>query len=76
MAKDSLLAVAKTYLQLLREHIEKEDEVLFRIADEVIPPDEQKALLRAFAEHEAKEVGHGVHEKYLKLVEELERSLP
>ncbi len=63
---------ANAYLRLLREHIQKEDEVLFRIADDVIPADEQKELLRSFEEHEVKEMGSGVHEKYLKLVEELE----
>jgi len=70
-AKESLLNSARAYLRLLREHIQKEDEVLFRIADDVIPADEQKALLVSFEEHEAKEMG-GVHEKYLKLAEELE----
>jgi hypothetical protein len=38
----------------------------------VIPADQQKALLRSFEEHEAKDMGEGVHEKYLKIVEELE----
>ena len=71
-AKEILIDKAKAYLQLLKEHIQKEDEVLFRIADDVIPADEQKQLLRSFEEHEAKEMGTGVHEKYLKLVEELE----
>jgi hemerythrin-like domain-containing protein len=75
-AKDTLLKNARAYLRLLREHIQKEDEILFRIADDVIPPDEQKELLRSFEEHEAKEMGTGVHEKYLKLVEELERHCP
>jgi hemerythrin-like domain-containing protein len=75
-AKDTLLENAKAYLRLLREHIQKEDEILFRIADDVIPPDEQKELLRSFEQHEAKEMGTGVHEKYLKLVEELETHCP
>jgi len=71
-AKEILVNKAKAYLRLLKEHIQKEDEILFRIADDVIPADEQKALLRSFEEHEAREIGEGVHEKYLKLVEELE----
>jgi hemerythrin-like domain-containing protein len=72
VAKEILVDKAKAYLRLLREHIQKEDEILFRIADDVIPADEQKVLLRSFEEHEAKEIGEGVHEKYLKIVEELE----
>ena len=71
-AKEILVDKAKTYLRLLKEHIQKEDEILFKIADDVISPDEQKQLLRSFEEHEAKEIGEGVHEKYLKIVEELE----
>ena len=72
VAKEILVDKAKAYVRLLREHIQKEDAILFKIADDVIPADEQKALLRSFEEHEAKEIGEGVHEKYLKLVEELE----
>jgi hemerythrin-like domain-containing protein len=55
----------------LREHIQKEDDILFRMADEVIPVDEQRQLLKRFEDHEAEEIGEGVHEKYLKLAEEL-----
>jgi hemerythrin-like domain-containing protein len=72
VAKEILIDKAKAYVRLLKDHIKKEDEILFRIADDVIPADVQKALLRSFEEHEAKEIGEGVHEKYLKLVEELE----
>jgi len=71
-AEKTLVENAKAYLRLLRGHIEDEGKVLFRIADAVIPADEQKELLRTFEEHEAKEMGEGVHEKYLKLLEELE----
>jgi len=74
-AKEILVDNAKAYLRLLREHIQKEDEVLFRIADDVIPADEQKELLRSFEEHEANEMGAGVHEKYLRIVEELETTM-
>lgn len=74
-AKEILVDKAKVYLRLLKEHIQKEDEVLFRIADDVIPADEQKALLRSFEEHEVKEMGSGIHEKYLKIAEELEAKI-
>lgn len=71
-AKEILIDKARAYLRLLREHIQKEDEVLFKIADDVISPDEQKRLLRAFDNYEATEMRAGVHEKYLKIAEELE----
>lgn len=75
VAKEILIDKAKAYLRLLKEHIQKEDEVLFRIADDIISLDEQKQLLRSFEEHEAKEIGEGVHEKYLKIAEELEAKM-
>lgn len=74
-AQTALCDNAKQYLRLLREHIQKEDDILFRMADEVIPADEQKQLLEKFETHEAEEVGTGVHEKYLKIVEELESAV-
>ncbi len=63
---------ARAYVRLLREHIQKEDEILFQMADDVLTQEEQKHLLRQFEEHEAKEIGTGVHEKYLKVAQELE----
>lgn len=74
-AKGALVDNARAYLRLLKEHIQKEDEILFRIADEAIPLAEQRELLRTFEEHEAKEMGAGVHEKYLTIAEELEASM-
>lgn len=70
-AQNALFENARSYLRLLREHIQKEDDILFRMADEVIPADEQKQLLKRFEVHEAEEMGAGAHEKYLKLAEEL-----
>ena len=64
---------ARAYLRLLREHIRKEDEVLFQMADEALSPEEQKELVQEFEKHETEEIGAGVHEKYLKIAEELER---
>lgn len=70
-----LLNHARAYLTLLREHIQKEDDILFRMADEVIPQDEQRQLLRRFEAHEAEEMGAGAHEKYLNIARELESAM-
>ena len=67
-----LLSHASAYLALLREHIQKEDDVLFRMADEVIPDGEQKEMLKRFEAHEAEEMGSGAHEKYLGIAQRLE----
>lgn len=71
-ATPALVENAGAYLRLLRQHINKEDNILFEMADEALTPEEQKELLREFEEHEMKEIGPGVHEHYLKIAEELE----
>ena len=71
--RTTLVENARAYLRLLREHIRKEDEVLFEMADETLSPEEQKELLHQFEEHEEREIGSGVHEKYLGIAAELER---
>jgi hemerythrin-like domain-containing protein len=70
-ARTTLRRKADAYIRLLREHIQKEDDVLFMLADNVLNSEEQKELLREFEEHELREMGSGVHEKYLRIVQEL-----
>jgi len=70
-AQAALRENARQYVRLLREHIQKEDDILFRMADEVIPVDEQIQMLKDFDAHEAEEIGSGVHEKYLQIAREL-----
>jgi hemerythrin-like domain-containing protein len=65
--KESLLE----YVHLLRAHIEKENNVLFVMAEKVLTQDEQQALSKAFAKVEAEEMGEGVHEKYHQLAHRL-----
>ncbi len=70
-AAGTLLSHAHAYLSLLREHIQKEDDILFRMADEVIPDDEQGRLLKRFEDFELEQMGGGLHEKYLDVATEL-----
>jgi hemerythrin-like domain-containing protein len=62
---------AGAYIQLLREHIHKEDHCLFAMADQVATPEDDAELLEAYAAVEEKDIGAGVHEKYLALAESL-----
>lgn len=55
--------VAALYRDLLRQHIEKENDVLFTMADKVINEQEQNLLFEHFEQHEEDVIGHGVHEK-------------
>ncbi len=57
----------------LRSHIDKENEVLFPLADKVFTPEDQQTLVASFEKHEAEEIGAGVHEKYHQLAHELAR---
>jgi len=56
-------ASALEYINLLRVHINKENMILFKFADQVLDEDKQEELYAAFSEHEEEIVGHGVHER-------------
>ena len=63
---------ATGYIQLLRGHIMKENNILFPMADRAIPAAHQPEIDEAFDHVEHEETGAGVHEKYLALAEKLE----
>ncbi|HEU5193093.1 MAG TPA: hemerythrin domain-containing protein [Methylomirabilota bacterium] len=46
-------ATARRYVRLLREHIAKENEILFPLADAVLDDAAQAVLLREFAQADA-----------------------
>lgn len=54
---------AVEYRDLLRQHIQKENMVLFRLADQLISDEKQMELFEKFEEHEENVIGHGVHEQ-------------
>jgi hemerythrin-like domain-containing protein len=56
-------ANATEYVELLRAHIDKENDVLFPMGDRMIPEEKQEELLRQFEDHERNVMGPGIHEK-------------
>lgn len=74
-ALEAVLQNARGYAALLRQHIMKENQVLFPMANRVIPPEKQNAVEEAFQHVEHEETGQGVHEKYLALAEALQREV-
>ncbi len=54
---------AVLYRDLLRQHIEKENSVLFVLADNVIDEQSQDLLYEQFEQYEEDVIGQGVHEK-------------
>jgi hemerythrin-like domain-containing protein len=59
------------YIELLRSHIYKENNILFPMADRLLSPQDQVILEQEFARVETEEIGEGVHEKYHQLAHEL-----
>jgi hemerythrin-like domain-containing protein len=59
------------YAALLREHISKEDNILYPMADRVFSEEDQAALAADFERVERDEIGEGVHERYVALAREL-----
>ena len=74
-ARSEVARNALGYVALLRQHIFKENNVLFPMADSVIPLAEQNQVTEDFERVEHEETGEGVHEKYLALAEKLEKEL-
>ena len=70
-ARPEVLRNALGYVALLRQHIAKENNILFPMADRVIPRVEHPAVLEGFEHVENEETGEGIHEKYLALAEKL-----
>jgi len=60
------------YIDLLRVHINKENNVLFRMADNTLTPEEQQALLKSFKTIGELNYTNGQLERYITEIEGLE----
>ena len=70
-APGQFAGLALTYVQLLREHIAKEDRRLFPLANQCLTPADQEKLLDAFIRVEDHELHAAAHDKYLRVADEL-----
>ncbi len=64
---------ARNYIALLTQHIEKEDNILYPIADHHLSKGKEEELLEEFEVVERERVGIGKHEEFHKLLETLKR---
>lgn len=64
---------AQGYINLLKEHINKEDGMLYVIADMHLSKKEQEKLAQEFEKVEKERIGLGKHEQFHKLLDELEK---
>ena len=58
------------FVRLLRAHIDKENNILYPMADQILTAADQADLTTAFDRVEAEEMGEGTHEKYHQLAHE------
>jgi len=71
--RESVIAEnALAYVELLREHISKEDDILYPLAERVIPEDMRGEIVNGYQRAEA-QASAGFSERYLKLVEAYEQ---
>ena len=69
----ALAESARSYAELLRGHIDKEDNILYPLAERVLSEAVRPALLEAYARSE--ESNPGLTERYRRMVEEYELQL-
>lgn len=64
---------AQNYIALLREHIDKEDNILYMMADMHLDEGKQKELLKEFERVEKEKIGVGKHEQFHQMLNKLEK---
>lgn len=74
-ARKRIIESARSYIALLRQHIRKEDQILFPMADHVIPEEQHTLVWNSFELVLQVENGKGAHAYYQALAEELERDI-
>lgn len=74
-ARHPLAEALRGYTALLRNHIAKEDNVLFMMAQRVLTPEDNEQLIREFDHIEEEKIGPGVHEEYHAWLDQLAEKL-
>lgn len=59
------------YVDLLKSHIQKENNILFPMADRLLPEKKQNEIINDFERIEEEVVGHGIHERYHEFLNQL-----
>jgi len=72
-ARPQLISAVRGYVNLLRSHIYKEDNILFPMANAALPAAEEARLTTAFDHIEETVMGPGVHERYHQMIDDMEK---
>ncbi|MFQ6107196.1 MAG: hemerythrin domain-containing protein [Thermoplasmata archaeon] len=70
-ASSDIARDTRAYTHLLSQHIEKENTVLFAMADKILSEGKRKELIEGFEEIEKNVIGPGRHEEFHELLHEL-----
>jgi len=71
-SSELIAANLTNYVTLLQNHIQKEENILFPMANKTLSEQKQKEIFKQFEKIEEEVVGHGVHEQYHELLNQLE----
>ena len=71
--KQAFAKAAMSYITLMRNHIDKENNILFMLGDQRIPEETQQELLEEFEKHEQTVIGEGKHEELHMLLDKFEQ---
>jgi hemerythrin-like domain-containing protein len=66
---------AQGYVSLLRDHIYKEDNILYPMADQLLSPEDQERMAETFREMERTATSNGSLGRLLALVDTLEKAM-
>jgi hemerythrin-like domain-containing protein len=69
--REALAEAAHGYANLLRQHIQKEDAILYPMAEQHLPPQLMERVDQACQRYEEEKTGSGEHERLHRLAEEL-----
>lgn len=72
-AETALKQATTAYVRLLRQHIDKEDNVLFVMADKALGPEEQELMRGAFERADRSNSCSTKHQHYVEMAAELSR---
>jgi hemerythrin-like domain-containing protein len=74
-AAAEFVKTARSYINLLDQHIDKENGVLFPLAEKHLSAQEQAKLWEGFEMIEAQKIGAGKHEEFHIMIDQLEKEI-
>jgi len=73
--KKNIAKIAYSYTRYMEKHIHTEEKTLFPWINETLTHDEQAVLLKKFEDVEKEDIRAGLYEKYITMIEDLEKQL-